>query len=127
MMTEHIAVGILINSDNKILIAKRPADKHMGGKWEFPGGKVEDGETSKEALYREIHEEIGVVIQSAERLTEIIYNYDDKRVILDFYKVIKWTGEAQGMEQQPLIWVKKHELSNYEFPEANVEIISLLQ
>ncbi len=126
MLIEHVAVGVLINNDNQVLIAKRPVDKHMGDKWEFPGGKVEDGETSQEALRREMQEELGIEIQSAEFLVDIIHEYEDKKVILDVYEVKQWLGEAQGMEDQPLLWVEKNALENYEFPTANTEILAEL-
>jgi len=123
---EHVAVGVLINKNNQVLIAQRPVDKPQGGKWEFPGGKVETGETSEQALSREMREEIGIEVQSAVLFTNVTHEYKDKKVILDFYKIEKWQGEAQGMEQQPVLWVEKHELANYEFPEANVDIIKLI-
>lgn len=126
MIVEHVAVGVLIDNDNKVLIAQRPSDKHMGGKWEFPGGKVESNETSYDALCREMREEIGIEVQSAEMFTNITYEYKDKTVILDFYKISQWCGEAQGMENQPILWVEKPDLANYEFPEANTEIIKLI-
>ena len=124
MMVQHVAIGVLINSDDQVLIAKRAADKHMGNKWEFPGGKVEEGETSQEALYREMHEELGIEVQSAKLLTDITYEYEDRKVILDVYEIKKWIGEAQGVEQQPVLWVEKHALKNYEFPAANAEILT---
>ena len=124
MTVEHIAVGVLINGDDHVLIAKRSADKHMGNKWEFPGGKVENGETSQEALCRELKEELGIDVVSAELLTDVVHAYEDKKVILDVYEVTEWQGEAKGMEQQPLLWVEKQELKNYDFPTANVEILS---
>jgi len=123
MIAQHVVVGILINSDDHVLIAKRAADKHMGNKWEFPGGKVEKGETPEEALYREMREELGIDVKSAEFLTNVVHEYDDKKVILDVYEIRKWQGEAQGMEQQPVLWVEKQVLRNYEFPAANIEIL----
>lgn len=126
MHIEHVAVAVLINDKNQILIAKRPANKHMGNKWEFPGGKVEDGETSQEALFREMREELGIEVQSAEFLMDVIHEYDNKKVILDVYKVRQWSGEAKGMEEQPLLWVEKQALANYKFPAANEEILLAL-
>lgn len=126
MPVESIAVGVLINDDNQVLIAKRAADKHQGNKWEFPGGKVEDDETSQEALQREMQEELGIKIQSAKLLTNVIHEYKDKKIILDVYEIKQWEGEAKGMEQQPLLWVEKHELDHYDFPAANTEILSII-
>jgi len=120
MTVERVAVGILVNDKNKVFIAKRSSDKHQGGKWEFPGGKLEKGETSYQALCREMREEIGIEVQSATLLTEMTYHYKEKTVSLDFYRINKWLGTAQGMEQQPVRWVEKSDLDNYEFPEANL-------
>ena len=120
MTVERIAVGILVNDKNQVFIAKRSSDKHQGGKWEFPGGKLEKGETSYQALCREMREEIGIEVQSATLLTEMTYHYKEKTVSLDFYRINKWLGTAQGMEQQPVRWVEKSDLDNYEFPEANL-------
>jgi len=126
MTVERVAVGILVNEKNQVLIAKRSSDKHQGGKWEFPGGKLEKGETSYQALCREMREEIGIEVQSATLLTEMTYHYKEKTVSLDFYRIDKWLGTAQGMEQQPVRWVEKSDLDNYEFPEANSKIITLI-
>ncbi len=122
--TEHIAVGVLINQNNQFLIAQRSAGKHLGGKWEFPGGKVEDGETSQQALKREMQEELGIEICSALLFTKVTHKYTEKKVMLDFYKVNKWQGEPKGMEGQPLLWVAGEELKNYDFPDANLAVIN---
>ena len=126
MTVERVAVGILVNDKNQVFIAKRSSDKHQGGKWEFPGGKLEKGETSYQALCREMREEVGIEVQSATLLTEMTYHYKEKTVSLDFYRINKWLGTAQGMEQQPVRWVEKSDLDNYEFPEANSKIIKLI-
>jgi len=126
MTVERVAVGILVNEKNQVLIAKRSSDKHQGGKWEFPGGKLEKGETSYQALCREMREEVGIEVQSATLLSEMTYHYKEKTVSLDFYRINKWLGTAQGMEQQPVRWVEKSDLGNYEFPEANIEIIKII-
>ena len=128
----HVAVAVIANSQNQVLIAKRAPHQHQGDKWEFPGGKVEEGETSQEALVREVKEELGLVVESAELMTNITHHYKnkdgstDKKVILDVYLVEKYSGEATGKEGQPLRWVDKRDLSNYEFPEANLGILALL-
>jgi len=126
VMVERVAVGVLVNNKNQVFIAKRSSDKHQGGKWEFPGGKLEKGETSYQALCREMREELGIEVQSATLLTEMTYHYKEKTVSLDFYRINKWLGTAQGMEQQPVRWVEKSDLDNYEFPEANSKIIKLI-
>lgn len=125
-MSVRVAVGIVINAENQVLITKRSADQHQGNKWEFPGGKIEESETPQQALRRELKEEVGIDIQSSSFFTTIEHQYSDKKVTLEFYKVTKWLGEAKGLEGQPLIWVEKSALNNYEFPTANKAIVVML-
>ena len=125
-MLVHVAVAVIVNQHEQILISKRSAVQHQGDKWEFPGGKVEQGETSRQALNREIREELGLNILSADLLTIITHQYSDKKVQLDVYQVSDWQGEPKPLEAQPIRWVEKGELHQYEFPQANVEILKLL-
>ena len=127
MLAVHVAVAVLVNQDDQVLISRRASHQHQGDKWEFPGGKVESNETSQEALRREIDEELGVQIESAELLRDITHQYEDRKVLLDIYLVKKWVGEPSGKEGQLICWVAKQELNNYTFPDANAEIISVLQ
>ena len=122
----HVAVGVIINQDNQVLIARRAAQQHQGGLWEFPGGKVDPGETSREALDREMREELGIQVQSATVLLEISHEYEDKNVILDIFLVDRWQGEACGREGQPVRWVDRRALDRYQFPAANAEILRTL-
>ncbi len=126
MAVVHVVVGVIINEENQVLIAKRASHQHQGDKWEFPGGKVEVDETSTEALKRELKEELGIEIQSANHLLNISHKYADKTVRLEVYEVIDWQGDAEGCEGQPLRWVDKSALNQYEFPAANAEILSAL-
>ncbi|WP_299006133.1 8-oxo-dGTP diphosphatase MutT [uncultured Shewanella sp.] len=119
----HVAVGVIVNEAQQILIAKRHAHLHQGGKWEFPGGKVEQGETVTQALSRELKEEIGINIKETQALMEISHNYPDKQVKLDIHWVKDFEGIATGLEAQEIIWVDKSELLNYNFPDANKPII----
>lgn len=121
----HVAAAIIIKGSN-VLIARRPIDKHKGGYWEFPGGKVEPSETAKQALIREIAEEVNIRIQSAELFKEINYTYPEKSVHLHFFKCELFTGEAHGVEGQEIRWVKLSALSQYQFPEANQPIVDML-
>ncbi len=121
----HVAVGI-IKKDDKIFICKRPEDKHQGGKWEFPGGKVEIGETVTEALARELKEEINIDVNSSHNFLEIHHDYPDKSVHLDIHIVEDFNGVATGHEGQLSTWVTINELGNYQFPEANAVIIEKL-
>ncbi|MGH1484785.1 MAG: 8-oxo-dGTP diphosphatase MutT [Cellvibrionaceae bacterium] len=126
MKSVHVAVGIVINDKNEILIAKRPDKLHQGGLWEFPGGKVEQDETVQEALIREFQEEVAIQIQQLEPFMEIHHDYGDKKVFLDIWLSSKFDGVAQGLEGQPIKWVALPELKQYSFPEANNEIVDKL-
>ncbi|MBH0031511.1 MULTISPECIES: 8-oxo-dGTP diphosphatase MutT [unclassified Pseudoalteromonas] len=118
----HVAVGV-IKKNNAIFICKRADEQHQGGLWEFPGGKVEAGESVFVALKRELIEEVGLTIHSSSQLMVIEHDYGDKCVKLDVHVVSNFSGEAYGAEGQPSEWVAITELENYDFPEANAEII----
>lgn len=122
----NVAVGV-IKKNNAIFICKRADEQHQGGLWEFPGGKVETGESVFAALKRELSEEVGITIHSSSQLMVIEHDYGDKCVKLDIHVVSNFSGEAHGAEGQPSEWVAINELSNYEFPAANAEIIEKIQ
>jgi 8-oxo-dGTP diphosphatase len=122
----HVAVGVILDSDGNILIAKRPDNTHQGGLWEFPGGKVEQGETLFAALQRELREELAIEITTIEPLIKIRHDYGDKIVLLDVHKVTHFTGEPRGNEGQPVQWVAPESLHDYEFPAANRPIITAI-
>ena len=119
----EVVAAVIRDADGKILIAKRRSDKHQGDKWEFPGGKVEQGESRRSALFRELHEELGIEIGHSSRLISIYHEYPDKSIYLDVYEVTQWQGEASGKEGQPIEWVAPENLGQFEFPEANAPII----
>lgn len=122
----HVAVGVILNDQGKILIAKRPDKVHQGGLWEFPGGKVEQGESLFDALKRELHEELAIDITATDPLIKIRHDYGDKIVLLDVHKVTHFTGNARGNEGQPILWVAPESLHDYEFPAANRLIITAI-
>ncbi len=123
----HVAVAVIVGSDGHILIAKRPEHVHQGGLWEFPGGKVEAGESLEVALKRELQEELGIKLQACEPFLEIHHDYPDKQVFLDVWSVTAFSGDVYGREQQPILWVAPERLSDYDFPEANQPIVASLQ
>lgn len=123
----HVAVGVVVDPDGNILIAKRPDTSHQGGLWEFPGGKVEPGETLFAALKRELHEELAIEITTTEPLIKIRHDYGDKQVLLDVHKVMKFNGQPKGNEGQPVRWVAPADLHLYHFPAANRPIISAIK
>ena len=122
----NVAVGV-IKKNNAIFICKRANEQHQGGLWEFPGGKVEANESVFAALKRELIEEVGITIHSSSQLMVIEHDYGDKCVRLDIHVVSNFSGQAHGAEGQPSEWVNISELTNYDFPAANAEIIEKLQ
>ena len=123
--TQAVAVGVICRGDH-VLIAKRAADVHLGNLWEFPGGKVEAGESIYDGLRRELLEEVGIEVHSAEPLIQVPYQYPEKNVLLHVYIVLHFSGEPRGCEGQPLCWVPRHELRAYRFPLANAAIMDAL-
>ncbi len=119
----HVAVGIIINPQQQILLAKRHGHLHQGGKWEFPGGKVEADETVTQALIRELKEEVGLSVTASAAFMTISHDYPDKQVLLDIHLVQDFSGEAIGVEGQQIVWVDQAQLKDYEFPEANLPIL----
>ncbi len=120
----HVAAGVVTNARGQILVAKRSREKHQGGLWEFPGGKVEAGESIRSALARELEEEVGIGISAAEPLIRIRHDYPDKRVCLDVLQVNSFTGEAWGREGQDIDWVAPSDLPHLQFPAANIPIVA---
>lgn len=123
----HVAVGVVQNRNREVLIAKRAADSHQGGLWEFPGGKVEAGESVEMALQRELQEELGISAQQLSPLIKIRHDYPDKSVLLDVWRVESFTGSPLGLQQQPVQWVSVEQLYDYDFPAANQPIITALR
>lgn len=122
----HVAIGIVFNPQQKILIAKRALHKHQGGLWEFPGGKIEINETVFAALQRELQEEINITALVARPFFQTVYRYDDKEILLDTWLVSEFSGSAEGAEGQEICWVSLEELRQCEMPEANKIIIERL-
>ena len=122
----HVAVAVIRNARNDILISRRHADSHQGGLWEFPGGKLKRGESLQQALERELREELGIEIGAIRPLLEIEHDYGDRRVLLDVWLVREFSGEARGLEGQPLSWVAPTQLANYAFPAANRPILEAI-
>lgn len=101
---QDVAVGVLIRPDGAFLVTSRPAGKVYAGHWEFPGGKVEPGETVEQALARELHEELGITIAGAERWQVQMFDYPHALVRLHFCKVLAWSGEFEMREGQAMAW-----------------------
>lgn len=120
----HIVAGIIFNQDkSQVFITKRPDDKHKGGFWEFPGGKVEEGETIEQAMTRELDEEIGIKVTEQSLFEHLEFDYTDKSLKFDFILVTDFEEQPYGKEGQQGEWVSLESLSQYAFPEANVPIL----
>ncbi|CAA0109835.1 8-oxo-dGTP diphosphatase [Halioglobus japonicus] len=127
MSIVHVAVGVILDAQRNILITRRAPQAHQGDLWEFPGGKVEAGESLLQALTRELHEELGIAIGRTSALLEINHDYGDKKVLLDVHIVWEFSGEAIPQEGQPMAWVAAPELSSYTFPAANKPIVEAVE
>ncbi|CAM2744834.1 8-oxo-dGTP diphosphatase MutT [Vibrio diazotrophicus] len=120
----HIVAGIIFNQDkSQIFITKRPDNLHKGGFWEFPGGKVEEGESVEQAMTRELEEEIGIEVTEQYLFEHLEYDYPEKSLKFDFIVISNFNKEPYGKEGQEGLWVDIAELVNYQFPEANVPIL----
>jgi len=124
-----VAAVALIDRDGRILLAKRPQGKSMAGLWEFPGGKVEPGETPEQALIRELQEELGIdTWQSClAPLTFASHKYEDFHLLMPLFACRKWQGIPRGLEDQELVWARANQLSQYPMPPADVPLISVLR
>ena len=119
-------VAAAIVRGGRVLIAQRPDHLHQGGKWEFPGGKIEPQELPEEALSRELNEELGVTITSYHPLLSLHHDYADKSIALDVWLVSDFRGIPRGNEGQVIRWIDISELTDYDFPDANQAIIQML-
>ena len=125
-----IVVSIaLINNENEILLSKRPEKKHLSGFWEFPGGKVEEGETPEKALIREVKEELNIDINNKciAPLSFSEFDYNNFQLLLLLYICRRWDGEPMSMENNRLEWVKPNMLRDYKMPPADNALIYCLQ
>lgn len=122
----RIAIGVVFDAQKKILMALRPEEKLQGGLWEFPGGKVEPGESIQQALHRELFEETGITVIKAEPLTQCDYHYHDHHVYLDVWCVTAFEGEAHGKEGQPIAWVTLAALKQLPMLAANHPIVQAI-
>ena len=125
MRTVLVAAVALVDKDGRVLLARRPAHKAMGGLWEFPGGKVETGERPEAALIRELKEELGIDVAEfcLAPLTFASHAYDDFHLLMPLYVCRRWQGQAAGLEGQELAWVRPLKLRDYPMPPADLPLI----
>lgn len=129
MKTLLVSAVALIDKDGRVLLAQRPEGKSMAGLWEFPGGKVESGETPEAALIRELHEELGIDTWKSclAPLTFASHNYGDFHLLMPLFVCRKWTGTPHPQEGQRLAWARARDLRDYPMPPADVPLIPILR
>lgn len=119
----------LVDGDGRVLIGKRPAGKHLAGLWEFPGGKVEPGETPEACLIRELHEELGVQVAQA-CLAPFVFAsqaYEDFHLLMPLYLCRRWEGFALAREHAALAWVRPSDMGAYPMPPADAPLVAWLR
>ncbi|MDR3424946.1 MAG: 8-oxo-dGTP diphosphatase MutT [Alphaproteobacteria bacterium] len=123
-----VAAAVLIDGQNRVLLAQRPQGKSLAGLWEFPGGKVDAGESPERALARELREELGIETspESLQPLTFASHPYPDFHLLMPLYACRVWQGEPHPREGQNLAWVSKHEWQNYPMPPADDRVLPVL-
>lgn len=120
----HVVAGVIYNpTKQQVLIAKRPDHLHQGGLWEFPGGKVADGESPEQALQRELMEELAIEVSDCSPFLLTEHDYKDKLIVLDVWAVNGFTGQPKGNEGQRICWVDIGALNGYQFPAANYAVL----
>lgn len=122
----HVVAGVLRDTRGRILLARRTEGRDLAGAWEFPGGKVERGESPAKALHRELFEELGIEIGGIEPLISVPQRYADKSIVLDVYTVLSYTGKPRGREKQALAWSPLEKLVSYPMPPADKPVVAAL-
>ena len=129
MKTVLVSAVALIDRDSRLLLAQRPNGKSMSGLWEFPGGKVEPGETPEAALIRDLHEELGIETWQSclAPLTFASHSYEDFHLLMPLFACRKWQGTPESREGQALKWVRAADLRGYPMPPADLPLIPIIR
>lgn len=122
----HVVAGVLRDTRGRILLARRTEGRDLAGAWEFPGGKVEPGESASKALQRELFEELGIEVGAIEPLISVPQRYATKSIVLDVYTVLSYTGKPKGREKQALAWSPLEKLVSYPMPPADKPVVAAL-
>lgn len=124
-----VAACVLVDRDGRVLLAKRPEGRKMAGLWEFPGGKVEEGELPEQALIRELKEELDIdtVESCLAPMTFASHTYDDFHLLMPLFVCRKWEGEIQPQEGQELAWVRPNRLNTFPMPPADEPLVALIR
>jgi len=119
----------MVDVDGRVLLAKRPEGKPMAGLWEFPGGKIQEGETPEEALVREVHEELGIDITASclAPLAFASHSYDDFHLLMPLFACRVWKGELAPQEGQELKWVYPHKINELPLPAADIPLVAMVR
>lgn len=129
MKTVLVVAAALVDADGRVLIAQRPDGKQLAGQWEFPGGKVEPGETPETALIRELQEELGITVKQA-CLAPFVFashTYESFHLLMPLFLIRRWEGEPEAREHKALKWVRPNDMRNYEMPPADLPLVAWLQ
>jgi len=129
MKTLLVVAAALVDSDGRVLIAQRPEGKQLAGQWEFPGGKVEDGETPEDALIRELREELGIEVKRA-CLAPFVFashTYETFHLLMPLFLIRRWEGEPESLEHKALKWVRPNDMRDYLMPPADLPLVAWLQ
>lgn len=129
MKTVLVSAVALIDADGRVLLAQRPEGKSLAGLWEFPGGKIEPGETPEAALIRELHEELGIDTWTSclAPLTFASHSYEDFHLLMPLFACRRWQGTPHPKEGQRLAWVRARDLTGYPMPPADIPLIAILR
>jgi 8-oxo-dGTP diphosphatase len=123
MKQVHVVAGVIRDARGRILLARRTEGRELAGLWEFPGGKIEPGETAEHALARELREELGIEASVGGLLIDVRMPYPDKQLRLDVYLIEGYSGTPSGMEGQALAWAPLHKLADYPMPPADAPVV----